>query len=185
MRTKVKKISAFDDLSLIQLIVERGEDAIKELPSGIRESEQAIAETIENNIRKVIIDEAPVNPKYYEKMSDLLTTLIQERKNEAIKYQEYLKKIVDLTGQVNKPENGTKYPKSLNSNAKRNLFDNLGKNESLAIKVDEIVRNTKKDGFRGNRFKEREIEIAIAKVLDKDDFNAKQILELVKNQSEY
>ncbi len=60
--------------------MERGEDAIKELPSGIRESEQAIAETIENNIRKVIIDEAPVNPKYYEKMSDLLTTLIQERK---------------------------------------------------------------------------------------------------------
>lgn len=34
--------------------------------------EEAVAETIENNLRKVIIDEQPVNPRYYEKMSALL-----------------------------------------------------------------------------------------------------------------
>jgi type I restriction enzyme R subunit len=36
-------ISAFDDLSLIQLIVERGPDAINSLPKGIRESKEAVA----------------------------------------------------------------------------------------------------------------------------------------------
>ncbi len=33
---------------------------------------EAMAETIENNLRRVIIDERPTNPMYYEKMSALL-----------------------------------------------------------------------------------------------------------------
>jgi hypothetical protein len=78
-----EKISAFDDMSFIQLIVERGADAINALPKGIRTNMQAVAETIENNLCKVIIDEQPVNPKYYEKMSELLDALIKERKKEA------------------------------------------------------------------------------------------------------
>src|SRR5207249_782020 len=71
-----EKISAFDDLSLIQLIVERGADAVKELPRGIRENKDAVSETIENNVRKLIIDEHPIDPKYYDKMSELLDALI-------------------------------------------------------------------------------------------------------------
>ncbi len=34
-----------------------------------------MAETIENNVRRLIIDEMAVNPKYYEKMSELLDAL--------------------------------------------------------------------------------------------------------------
>jgi len=65
-------VSAFDDLTLIDLIVERGADAINALPKGIAGNEEAVAETIENNMRRLIIDEMPTNPKYYEKMSTLL-----------------------------------------------------------------------------------------------------------------
>ena len=50
-----EKISAFDDMSLIQLIVERGPDVVDALPRGIRKSQEAVAETIENNVRKLII----------------------------------------------------------------------------------------------------------------------------------
>ncbi|MEQ1668689.1 MAG: HsdR family type I site-specific deoxyribonuclease, partial [Sulfuriferula sp.] len=53
-------ISTFDDISLVQLIVERGVDALQELPKGIRDNKEAVAETIENNLRKVIIDEQPI-----------------------------------------------------------------------------------------------------------------------------
>ena len=70
-----EEISAFDDLTLVELIVKRGEAAIDALPEGIRGSREAIAETIENNVRRLIIDESSVNPKYYEKMSDLLDAL--------------------------------------------------------------------------------------------------------------
>jgi type I restriction enzyme R subunit len=83
-----EKISAFDDMSLIQLIVERGADAVKSLPKGIAANKEAVAETIENNLRRVIIDEQPINPKYYEKMSELLNSLIRERKTKALDYEE-------------------------------------------------------------------------------------------------
>src|ERR687897_3831670 len=42
-----EKLSAFDDLTLVQLIVERGEAALGSLPKGLRENREAMAETIE------------------------------------------------------------------------------------------------------------------------------------------
>ena len=64
----------------IQLIVERGPDAVEALPKGIRKSEDAVAETIENHVRRLIINESPVDPAYYEKMSKLLDALIEQRR---------------------------------------------------------------------------------------------------------
>ena len=90
-------LSAFDDMTLVQMVVERGEAAIDSLPGGIRGNRDAVAETIENNIRRIIIDETTVNPKYYEKMSELLDALINQRKQEAIDYKVYLENIVALT----------------------------------------------------------------------------------------
>jgi len=52
-------VSEFDDFSLIQLIVERGADAVKALPKGIQKNKEAVAETIENNVRKLIISTCP------------------------------------------------------------------------------------------------------------------------------
>ena len=135
-----EKISAFDDMSLVQLIVERGADAVDALPEGIRENKEAVAETIENNVRKLIIDEQPINPKYYEKMSELLDALIEQRRQEALDYQKYLDEIVELARQVKNPTTGQAYPKSLDTPAKRALFDNLNQDEALALAVDGAVR---------------------------------------------
>lgn len=179
-----KKLSAFDDLTLIQLIVERGVDAVNELPEGIASNHEAVAETIENNLRKVIIDENPVNPKYYDKMSELLDTLIQERREKAVEYEQYLEKIVELTKLVSNPTSSNTYPSSLNTRAKQALFDNLGNNESLALAIDSAIQRTKKDSWRGNQQKEREIQRAIYEHL-KDDTLTAQIFELVKKQAEY
>ena len=179
-----EKISAFDDMSLIQLIVERGADAVDALPEGIRKNKEAVAETIENNVRKLIIDEQPINPKYYEKMSQLLDALIEQRKLEAIDYQEYLNQIVDLTRTLANPASGTTYPKSLNTAAKRALYDNLGGDEDLALTVDEVVRHTRKDSWRGHRVKELEVRNALKPSLP-DPAERDRIFELLKNQREY
>jgi type I restriction enzyme R subunit len=177
-------ISAFDDISLIQLIVERGEDAVDALPEGIRHSKEAVAETIENNVRKLIIDETPANPKYYEKMSELLDAIIRQRKIEALSYQEYLTKIVELTKQASNPLTAASYPASVNSPAKRALFDNLGKNEALAIAVDREIRLVKKDSWRGNKFKEKEVRNAIKEHVAVPIL-VDVIYDLVWNQNEY
>ncbi len=125
-------LSKFDDLSLLELIVEKGKDAINELPSNIRNNKDSISETIENNLRKVIIEENPTNPMYYEKMSILLDELIKLRKEKTEKYEKYLDEIVELTRKIKKPNEKSTYPTSLTTNAKRALYDNLGKNEELA-----------------------------------------------------
>src|SRR5437879_2748012 len=124
-----KKISAFDDVTLIQLLVERGENGLQDLPQGIASSKEAMAETIENNLRRVIVEEMPRNPNYYERMSELLDALIQERQNQAREYEQYLASIIELAQQVQNPASGTVYPKPLNSRARRALYDNLGKDE--------------------------------------------------------
>jgi type I restriction enzyme R subunit len=182
-------LSAFDDLSLVELIVERGKDAIKEMPESIRANKEAMAETIENNLRRVIKEESPTNPMYYEKMSVLLDELIRLRKDETGRYEEYLQKIVELTKKTKKPDMTPDYPPSMNSSAKRALFDNLGNNEPLANELDERIRTEKRDDWRGNRIKERELEIAVKKVLREHDIDEdaeiQRLMDLIKNQREY
>ena len=76
-----------------------------------------VAEAIENNVRRLIIDETPVNPSFYEKMSELLTDLVTQRKNDAIDYAEYLKRIAELVRAV-KAGHGT-YPDQVSTPAGR------------------------------------------------------------------
>lgn len=64
-----RKISILDDYKLVDLIVEKGISGMDDvLIHEIPDDKEAMAETIENNIRKVIIEEKPGNPKYYEHM---------------------------------------------------------------------------------------------------------------------
>lgn len=179
-----QKISAFDDLSLIQLIVERGPEAVEMLPKGIRKSKDAVAETIENNVRKIITDEQPMNPKYYERMSELLDALIEKRRKEAIAYEQYLAEIVALTKQVNDPSHGSNYPPAINTRAKKALYDNLDEDLEQTILLDHAIVAVKKDDWRGNMVKEREVKKAIRSEL-KDSSRLDEVFELVKKQHEY
>lgn len=180
-------VSEFEDLGLIELIVENADQAIDQLPKGIKGDKEAVAETIENNMRKVITEEKPVNPKYYERMSELLDALILERREQALEYAEYLKKIQALAKQVSQPEQSTghTYPASIDTHAKRALYDNLDNDEVLANKIDTAVRYTKKDGWVGNHFKERELAYAVRQELGNKADKLPEVMELLKNQGEY
>ena len=180
-----EKISAFDDLSLVQLIVERGTAFVDALPSGIQGSQGAVAETIENNVRKLIIDETPINPKYYETMSLLLDALIAQRKSDALSYKEYLAQVVELTKQVKNSAPAASYPAELDSAAKRALYDNLDRNTALALAVNTCVVRERQDDWRSSPVKTRKVKYAIKEALSGDEVLTDQVLELVKNQYEY
>jgi len=184
-----RMLANFDDLSLVELLVEKGKDAIKDLPKSIKDNPEAMAEAIENNLRKVIIEESPTNPMYYEKMSVLLDELIKLRKEQTIEYEKYLQSIIALSGKVKKPESSTEYSSSLNTNAKRALFDNLGKNEKLAIDLDNKILRTKKDNWRDNIQKSKAVRNALTEILKNygivDESEIHRIFDLVKNQRDY
>ncbi len=196
-------LSAFDDLTLIQLIVERGETAVESLPKGIRADHEAMAETIENNVRRLIIDEMAVNPRYYESMSKLLDALILKRKQQAMDYKTYLSEIITLTKQVSQPEIHASYPLEINSTARQALFDNLTQEppmepygtagtesdvdarQAKALALDRAIRQVKKADWRGNKFKEREVRNAIRSKLGDDEGLVDEIFKIVKSQHDY
>jgi type I restriction enzyme R subunit len=157
-------ISTFDNLTLVQLIVESGKDAVESLPSGIRKSKEAVAETIENNLRKLLVKKETLDPAYYQKMSKILDELIRDRKAAQLEYQNYLERIVDLTKEIEKPPTEA-FPRDIDTPAKRALYNNLDKNEDLAVSIHKKIMTTKKDGFRSSETKIREVKSAIYDVL--------------------
>ncbi|TCN86843.1 type I restriction endonuclease subunit R [Shewanella fodinae] len=176
----------FEELGLIELIVEKGANAIDAMPENLRKNQEAMAETIENNVRKTIVDENPVNPKYYEQMSVLLNELIELRRQKAIEYQDYLEKIRELASKVIRPEQtASSYPSSMDTNPKRAFYDNFGKDELLATKIDSAIRYTKKADWVGDRFKEREIANAVREETSGYEVDIQGVMELAKAQKEY
>ncbi|MDT9193652.1 MAG: restriction endonuclease subunit R [Limnospira sp. PMC 1279.21] len=182
-------VADFEELGLVQLIVNQGFPVLESLPEGLKQDHKAIAEAIENNIRKIILDESPINPKYYEEMSELLDSLIEQRHQKAISYQEYLEEVKQLAKRVTDPTGSAvgNYPPALNTSALRSLYDNLDKDEALALKIDQVVITTKKDNWIGNRFPEIEVKNALNAVLvdAKVDLPVDTILELIKQQHDY
>ncbi|MDD4399745.1 MAG: HsdR family type I site-specific deoxyribonuclease [Dysgonamonadaceae bacterium] len=180
-----ERLSAFDDMTLVDLIVKKGEDALGDLPEAFQQSQEAMAETIENNVRKLIIDEMPTNPKYYLRMSELLDELVKRRKQADIEYREYLKEIISLSKKVKNPMDES-VGADINTPALRALYDNLGQDVDKAKQVHEAVMGSRQSDWRGNRLKERAIKIEIKKVLsDISEDDLKNLFEIIKNQNEY
>lgn len=182
-----EKLMDFEELGLIELVVQKGVDGLEQLPESMRKNDEAMAEAIENNVRKTIIDENPVNPRYYEKMSALLDELITLRREKAIEYKKYLEEISKLARMVKRSEDtsAVTYPSTMDTGAKRALYDNLGRDEVLAARIDTAIRYTKKADWKGDRFKEREIANAIRQEAVGYEVDVQQVMDLAKAQKEY
>jgi type I restriction enzyme R subunit len=132
----------------------------------------------------VIIEESQTNPKYYERMSVLLNELIEQRKNETLAYQDYLKLITELAKNLANPTITNNYPAALSTPARRALYDNLDQNEELSMALDSVVQYTKNEGWRDGGIKERKVRLAVNGILQ-DDAKTDAIMKIIKAQSEY
>lgn len=178
-------VTNFQDTGLIQLIVEMGAGALDKLPSGIRKDPEAVAETITNNMRKLIIDERAMNPRYYDKMSEVLDDILEERRRGALEYKEYLEKLLKHATKLGKGESDTKYPEWANNGARRALIDFCWPSIELAVEIDEIILNTKPDSWVGNPIKEKKVKRALAMKLPDDFERIDELFELIKARHEY
>jgi type I restriction enzyme R subunit len=201
-----RTISPFEGMPLIEIIVKTGiAEAIATELSELKGHEEAVAETIENNVRKKIIKEHLTDPAFYDRISVLLDEIIKARKEKALEYEEYLKQIAELTKRVvqGREEN---LPEPLKqSPALRALYNNLQKfqngNESartaeipdsldgdpmlqLAIRLHEAIKTHAPADFRGHVAKERAVKRAMYEVLmDQDE--VERLFPIIKSQREY
>jgi type I restriction enzyme R subunit len=179
-----RKISNFDNIGLLELIVNSGmADAISSLPDGIRSNRAAVAETIANNVRSKIIKEHLNDPAFYDRMSVLLKEILDDLRALRIDYEQFLKRVADVAKQVfaGKADNT---PEKLDSPGKRALFNNLNQNEGLALSIDESVKKARPDGWRGVQAREQVVKKALYDVL-KDEAEVERIFLIIRAQKEY
>lgn len=176
-------ISPFEDISLLELLETDMGKAIDGLPGGIKGNKEAVAETIENNVRSKIVEEHLLDPKYFDQMSVLLQELIERRKRELINYQEYLSEMAELIRQVNRGKKDD-VPVSLNTKGKVALYHTL-EDEQLALACESAIQYAKQEGFRENISKQRIVKRAIFEIL-KDEEKVEEVYKIIEaHKDEY
>ncbi|MFJ6281064.1 type I restriction endonuclease subunit R [Arthrobacter subterraneus] len=180
--------------TLVQLIVERGPDAIDTLPPGIKGSGAATAETIINNVRKTIVDEHAMNPRYYDHMSELLDALIEKQKEDVEDYADYLRKLIELTKKVGTREaaDGKAYPEWASTPARRAIVDFVWHPVDLVVDYEALhhrIQSSKEHGWAdagAGRMKERALARELRKELPGvEEDSLAEFIELLKNNDEY
>jgi type I restriction enzyme, R subunit len=198
-----RKISPFDGIGLLDLIVKTGiADAIAERLGDMKDNKESIAETIENNVRSKILKEQLTDPAYFAKMSALLDEIIRLRKEKAIEYEEYLARIADVAKKVSVGR-ADETPEQLKSTGQLALYNNLkdyvgadaaqepnvpyaGKTIALdtALKVYAAIKTKRPDGWRGVVAKEQMVKQAMFDVLQ-DIKEVNRLFPIVFAQKEY
>ena len=203
-----RAISPFEGIGLLDLIVRTGiAEAIAEKLSGLKGNRNAVAETIENNVRSKIIREQMSDPAFYEKMSKLLDEVIAARKAKAIEYEEYLRRMAEIAKAVHAGKSD-ETPAALDSPGRRAVFNVLSSAMSqgdavrllgrqrqvaepaspplveLALKLDATVRQVRPDGWRGVQPKEQRIKEALYSILQ-DVACVEKLFTVITAQKEY
>jgi type I restriction enzyme R subunit len=201
-----RKISPFDNIGLLELIVKTGiANAINTRLGSLKHNKNAIAEIIENNVRRKIIREHLNDPAFYERMSTLLDEIITARKARAIEYEGYLNRIADLTNKV-EVGHSEDTPKQLDTPGKRALYNNLKKPAAQgavavadetgaylvdgdpalaqALKIDAAVKQARHDDWRGIQAREQVVKAALYGIL-KDRDEVERIFKIIFQQREY
>ena len=179
-----RKISPFDDMSLLDIIAVLGvKEAVGTLPDGLRGNKEAVAETIENNVRSKITKERVADPAFYNKMSTLLDEIIAARKSKAVEYEEYLRKIAELIAIVQAGQDGDR-PSSIKSTGQRALYNNLSQDAELTVKIDQAIKRSRHADWRGVHAREQTVKAAIYKIVG-NEAETERIFNIVYNQKEY
>jgi type I restriction enzyme, R subunit len=130
----------------------------------------------------------------------LLDEIIAARKEKAIEYEDYLKKVAELAKQVMSGKSDNT-PVQLNTPGRLALYNNLLNKATptqgiaaevgnsygaitMAIEIDTQIKNVRSDNWRGNKTKEQQIKAALYGILNNID-EVERIFLIIQQQHEY
>ena len=198
-------------MSLTEAIIETGiHDAIaRKLNDKGKLSRNAIAEGIINNVRKTIVRNQLTDPRFYDQMSTLLDDLIEQSREDAAAYEEFLRKAEKLVKRLAANQFDDGVPAALHGRREATvIYNNLpqildagrarpdGVAESpppeygdkrlrLALEIDRVMREQAPAGWKGDQAREAQVKNALFPLLDRDREATIVLFELVKNQPGY
>ncbi len=187
-------VSELGNMSLVELLLENTSTTpIEALVQGLPGNENAKAEIIENNLQHEIVKKMSSNQVYYGKLSEMLQVLIDQRRIEAMSYEEYLRQVVELAQAILHPEDSLDYPDTVKtSEARRAFFDYFNKDEILAVNIDSAVHSALRPDWKRNFQKQQNIRLAIYENLlvygyDEDEATQETatVFEIAERQAEY
>lgn len=174
--------SDLDKIPLLQLFCELGEKVVDVLPP-IDRDDDTVAAAIDNNVRKLLSVRRKENPKYFQRLWQLLDLLIEQRRSGTLDQRQYLAQMVALARAIDSPSTRA-YPARVNTPGMRAIYDCLNGDEDLTLKVDQLVKQVRKDEWRDNLMKRRELLFAISSILQNDEL-ASELFDIIKGQMEY
>lgn len=188
-----KLVNKMADMSLVELLLEGKTttpvDLVKDLPG----DNTAKAEIIENNLKHEIVKKMSSNERYYGKLSEMLEDVIEQRKIEAMSYEEYLKQVVELAQSILHPEEDENYPEGIrDSAARRAIYDYLEYDFELTIGVDHAIRVSIRPRWQEHFQRAQAVRLAIynkliaaARTEAKATEETEDIFDIAKRQAEY
>jgi type I restriction enzyme R subunit len=196
-----------NSLSLTELIVETGiHDAIaRRLNEKGRLSKNSVAEAIINNVRKTIIRDQLTDPRFYAQMSKLLDDLIRQSRADAAAYAAWLKTAEELVKRMAKKDSIAGVPSVLHGKheaivlyrnlpeilaggtlvAKEDSPDEQAQRATLALRIDQAMREKAPAGWKGDEIRETQVLNALYPIMNRDREATKALFEIIKNQPGY
>ena len=180
------KMDELSDFSFLELVIEDNSDDEEETVKGKVGGENGVAETIAANVRRVINRKKEANPEEYKRFSQRLNRLLEERRQAAISYREFLAEIRVLVEELrskNQPD-----PR-LDTEGKRSLYDNCGKDVEFALFLYDVIKQNAKYNFRNNKMRKlillSAIKNAIIEQQKAGKINPEEILNIVIANEEF
>jgi len=195
-------IGNLSNLSLTEAIIETGihNTIAQKLNKKGNFSNNAIADTIVNNVRKTIIRDQLTDPRFYAEMSKLLDDLIQQKRNGTQSYEQFLKDAETLAQQLGRKQPTADIPAVLYGNPEAIvLFNNLAtltattfqcpeapdEKAAIALDLDQAIHTHAPADWKGDEIRERQVLNAIFPIMSCDRAATQAIFEIIKNQSGY
>ncbi|SFW42388.1 type I restriction enzyme, R subunit [Prevotellaceae bacterium HUN156] len=186
---KSNVLEKLDDFSFLDVIdankTEDDPDGINTIIDGENEvgGQPAAAETIASNVRKYIIRKRDANPDYYDKLSEKLNKILEDMKQHTQEYKEQLRKLVEILREIR----GSKkeYPSDINTDGKKALYDNLGEDETLALRTYLAIKENAEVGFREPGLRQKALRKAIERVEGMPADKVEMVLKIAINNPEF
>ena len=182
--SRVEVLEKLDDFSFLD-IIDIKDDGEVEVSAGAETElggKKGVAETMAANVRRVINRKRESNPEEYKKFSERINRLLEEYQQEKLEYKELLKSIKALAEEIRKGEN---VDPRINSEGKKALYDNLGKNVDLALMLNGVIEANAAHGFRTSEVRKKKLFIAIKNALVGTTFDPEKILNIVIHNPEF